>query len=170
MLFEKGKLNLPEINHFGFIVPNAKEAIKKAAEDFGVKSWTLDYKIGEGVKAYYKDEELECVLNVAFTSIGGIRVEFVEPVSGNGIHQKFLEQSGGGIHHYGYLCDSTEEYIRNCEYLKSLGYEEVHRCEALCPAGDGRSAFFDVRSALGVILEVTEPISIFPEHDEIYEG
>lgn len=168
MLFEKGNVNLPEISHFGFIVADAKAALQKAVEDFGIQQWTLDYRIGAGVKAYYKDEELECVLNVAFTTIGGISMEFVEPVSGNGIHKRFLDQTGGGIHHYGYLCGSTEEYIRNCEYLRSLGYEEIHKCEALCPAGDGRSAFFDTRSALGVMLEITEPISIFPEHDEVY--
>lgn len=168
MLFKKGNANLPEINHFGFIVADAKAALQKAKEDFGITSWTLDYRIGDGVKAYYKGEELECVLNVAFTTIGGVSMEFIEPVSGNGIHKRFLEETGGGIHHYGYLCSSTEEFIQNCKYLKEAGYEEIHRCEALCPAGDGRSAFYDARSSLGVMLEIMEPISVFPNHDEVY--
>ena len=78
-------------------------------------------------------------LKIKIASIGPIKLELIEPVSGKeSVHKEFLENSGGGIHHLAYAVDDLDETER--EMLK-LGYSLTFKSRSKDGGGGGGCYF-----------------------------
>ncbi len=89
---------------------------------------------------------------VAFAPLGESRLEFLEPVNGEGPVQKFLEKRGPGIHH---ICFEVEDLPGMLDRLRRLGVELID--EQPRPGAHGTLvAFIHPKSANGVLIELVE--------------
>jgi len=156
------KLGEKTINHVGVIVGDLEEAVKKAWHEFGVGPWRMD-SIVENVPMWHCGKPTRVVQKMAFGNIGSFYIEMIQPVSGDSCMMDFLKESGGGMHHVGFICENKNEMEETAEYLKKCGYKEIHLAREVGPMGDGDAYFFDTRDALGFILEVSAPITITQE-------
>ena len=89
---------------------------------------------------------------VTFAPLGESRLEFLEPINGEGPVQKFLEKRGPGIHH---ICLEVEDLAGLLDRLRSQGVELID--EEPRPGAHGSLvAFVHPKSANGVLVELME--------------
>ena len=69
-------------------------------------------------KEYYRDKPLNATFKIAAANVGGVELEFIQPVEGESPHQAFLDEKGEGIQHLAFAVDNLEEDI---EKLKENG-------------------------------------------------
>jgi len=89
---------------------------------------------------------------VVFAPVGESRLEFLEPLEGEGPVQKFLEKRGPGIHH---ICLEVEDLPGLLDRLKSRGIDLVDQKPR--PGAHGTIvAFIHPKAANGVLIELVE--------------
>jgi methylmalonyl-CoA epimerase len=121
----------------------ATESIEEALRVFG-DGLGLQVTGGEDIPAD--------MTRVTFAPLGESRLEFLEPINGEGPVQKFLEKRGPGIHH---ICLEVEDLPGMLDRLRSLGVELVD--EQPRPGAHGTLvAFVHPKSANGVLVELVE--------------
>jgi len=89
---------------------------------------------------------------VVFAPVGESRLEFLEPLEGEGPVQKFLEKRGPGIHH---ICLEVEDLPGLLDRLKSRGIDLVDQ-EPRPGAHGTMVAFVHPKAANGVLIELVE--------------
>lgn len=91
-------------------------------------------------------------VNVLVLFAGTQRIELVEPASPDSPITKFLEKTGGGIHH---LAWKVEDVARAIAHLKSHGVRMID--EAPRPGAHGTTiAFVHPKSTGGVLMELVQ--------------
>ena len=137
----KGK-NVPRvirINHIGLATASIEDALRLFSDGLGIATAG-----GEDVQGD--------MTRVTFAPLGESRLEFLEPLDGEGPVQKFLEKRGPGIHH---ICLEVEDLPGMLDRLRALGIELVD--EQPRPGAHGTSvAFIHPKSANGVLIELVE--------------
>ncbi len=89
---------------------------------------------------------------VAFLPIGDTRIELVEPLDKGGALGRFLERTGGGLHH---VCFEVEDLEAALATLKARGARLID--EQPRPGGHGmRVAFVHPSSTARVLVELAE--------------
>lgn len=127
------------LDHIAIAVPDLERAIKRFAEDFGIRF--------EGTETVE-----DAKTTTAFFPIDGTQIELVHPLNGEGPVQKYLEKKGGGLHH---ICFKTDDVAADMEMLKGKGYEFLS--EAPKPgAHNTRVAFIHPKCTEGVLIELAE--------------
>jgi catechol 2,3-dioxygenase-like lactoylglutathione lyase family enzyme len=91
--------------------------------------------------------------------------ELIQPLSGRGAHQEWLDAQGEGFHHLGVLVDSVETTVAQ---MTDAGYETIQIGSGIGPQRDGAYAYFDTTRDLGFVVEAVEPPTSMPEPDRIW--
>jgi len=121
-------------------------AVKSLAEARGA------YELALGLVATEPEFVPDQKVNVLVLYAGEQRIELVEPASPDSPITKFLEKSGGGIHHLAWQVDDVADAIA---HLKSQGVRMID--EAPRPGAHGtRIAFVHPKSTGGVLMELVE--------------
>lgn len=96
----------------------------------------------------------------------GPQMELLQPLRGPCIQQEWLDEHGEGVHHLGIHVPSLDEGLAA---MAQDGYEPVQLGRGYGAGGDGGYAYFDLRSLLGLYLELIEvprervpPERVFP--------
>jgi methylmalonyl-CoA epimerase len=129
------------INHIGLATESIEEALRVFGDGLG-----LEISGGEDVPG---DQT-----RVTFAPVGESRLEFLEPLGGEGPVQKFLEKRGPGIHH---ICLEVEDLAGLLERLRSQGVELIDQ-EPRPGAHGSMVAFVHPKSANGVLVELMESV------------
>lgn len=114
-------------------------------------------KDGIEVRGSYKGEEICYRVKAARFNFGGVEFMLVEPLNreGGDPYSDFLRAYGNGFHH---ICVGVESLENTLQRLKTLNLEPWVESD-----WDGeRQVMFDLRSAMGSVLEFTERGSITP--------
>jgi methylmalonyl-CoA epimerase len=128
-----------KINHIGLATAGIEEALRVFGEGLGLEVTGEEDIPGD-------------MTRVTFAPLGESRLEFLEPIDGEGPVQKFLEKRGPGIHH---ICLEVEDLPGMLDRLRSLGVELVD--EQPRPGAHGTMvAFVHPKSANGVLVELVE--------------
>ena len=92
---------------------------------------------------------VSCALDLAFGRSGGVQVELLQPVRGEGLHVEFLAAHGPGLHHLGFRVDDLADVAGEA---RTLGFPPV------MGGGFGplRFCYLDTWDALGVYVELVE--------------
>ncbi|MEO8285740.1 MAG: methylmalonyl-CoA epimerase [Chloroflexota bacterium] len=136
-----------KINHIGLATDGIAEALRVFVGGLG-----LDVAGSEDIAS---DQT-----RATFAPLGEARLEFLEPIDGEGPVQKFLEKRGPGIHH---ICLEVEDLPGMLERLREQGVELVDQQPR--PGAHGTEvAFIHPKAANGVLIELVESSSL-PEHD-----
>jgi hypothetical protein len=97
----------------------------------------------------YRGRDAECALALAFARSGGVQVELIQPVSGDGLHVEFLTTNGPGAHHLGFIVDDLDTEL---SFAADAGFTDVMGGAF----GTLRFAYIDTWDALGSYMELVE--------------
>lgn len=146
------------IIQIGMVVSNVDEAVSNYREFLDVR-WNINYVDtvnGKGSHFHKHGVPIEARAKIAWTNIGEVELELIEPQDEHSVYAEFLRDKGPGIHH---VMFGTPDFDRCVEKLASKKYEAI---------GGGkfqhtRFQMFDTQKALGVICEIADGDSLIPD-------
>jgi methylmalonyl-CoA/ethylmalonyl-CoA epimerase len=157
---------IPPIEYFktivqiGVVVANVDEVAGKLTEIFGmgpfrVTDWPPEGR--EDMQRYYHQELANFTARMAFTELGPVELELIQPCEGNSIWSDYLREHGSGIHHIRFNVEAIEPVVG---YLSQHGIEPAQHGTGLRPGTTWMN--FDTEKLLGFIIEV---MSVVPGTD-----
>ncbi len=128
------------LDHIAIAVPDLERAIRRFAEDFGLKL--------QGT-----EEVEDASTTTAFFPLPPTSIELVHPLRGQGPIAKYLQKRPGGLHH---LCFRSDDLDADVARLRARGYEFLAQQPG--PGAHGsRTIFIHPRSCDGVLVELNQP-------------
>lgn len=127
------------IDHIGIAVKDLDEAIHVYRDILGFKL--------EGIHTLN-----ERMLKIAFFSLGGSRIELLQPLSADSTVARFLETRGEGIQHLAVKVKNVEAVL---EEFKRKGVTLIDE-KPRAGAEGAKIAFVHPKSTRGVLLELVE--------------
>ena len=131
---------LKKIDHIAIAVKNIDEVLKVWGDVFGVKSEHEEEILDQGVKA-------------AAVNIGGVHIEFVQPVKPDTGIAKFVETKGEGIHHIAFEVENLEKELAA---LVAKGVALIDKKPRKGMAG--MIDFIHPKATKGVLIELVQKI------------
>jgi lactoylglutathione lyase/methylmalonyl-CoA/ethylmalonyl-CoA epimerase len=128
---------LKGINHIGIAVKSLEEAKKAYGEGLG----------GEVEHEVHRSGDMSALM----VSIGGTKLEFMEPAGDGGVIGKFLESRGEGVHH---ICIEVDDISKVMKDLADKGFRLIDKEPR--QGIEGKVAFLHPKSMNGVLVELVE--------------
>ncbi len=144
----------------GIVVANVDDVVQKLTEIFGMGPFRITDWPPEGredMQRYYHRELSNFTARMAFTELGSVELELIQPCEGSSIWADFLREHGGGIHHIRFNVEAIEPVMG---YLGQHGIEPAQHGTGLRPGTTWMN--FDTEELLGFIIEV---MSVVPGTD-----
>ncbi len=135
--------------HFGVVVRSMEEAAEYYQKlgigpfEVGERLTPIDRKI-RGKPMVDIQNRFEKV------PLGPIKMELVQPVTGQSLQREFLDKHGEGINHIAFLVDDIEEETRK---MAGLGFAPVSSGRL---AEGGGFAYFDTDRVGGFLIELAQ--------------
>lgn len=136
----------------GAVVEDIDQSMKALSRIFGIGPWRAIMWPPEGredIKREYYGEPADFTARMAFTEMGPIELELIQPLEGDNIWADFLEEHGEGIHHIRFNVPDIEPVIA---YLKRHGIEVAQSGSGLRPGTTW--ANFASEDKVGFVIEV----------------
>lgn len=103
----------------------------------------------------YRGKKTSIRMRMAFGDIGGVQIEWIQPVEGKSVYSEFLEKHGDGVHHLAYLMPSAAVMDEQIQYFKRRGVGVVQSGTWEAQKGEGRFAYLDTApEGGGITLEL----------------
>jgi len=164
------KLPLPFLKQgvaqIAFIVKDLHKSIENYYKYFGISPWHI-YTYGKPLvkKMTLYGKETEYKMKVGLSYFGDMRIELIEPLEGDTLYEKFVNEHGYGIQHLGFLVDNMDRAIKTAE---EAGFKMVMDGSGFGPDSDGHYAYLDTEDTIGITIELIErPKRRYPP-EEIY--
>ncbi len=144
-------IKVSELFQVGIVVRDLDESLKRYKNLLGIDSWEV-VEINSSTHQFtYHGKPVEHSFKAAFTMLGQLMIELLEPLEGEGIYRDFLNEHGEGLHHLGHVrVDDLDEAVKE---LEDAGFPCI---ETGGDAADFHTwAYVDTTSALGYILELS---------------
>ena len=87
---------------------------------------------------------------IQITQIGNMELELIQPIDGESPHQEFLDRTGEGVQHLGFMVGNLEEDVK---HLTEEGSSILLTSQF---KGGGGVAYLDLAAA-GLIVELVQP-------------
>ena len=91
----------------------------------------------------YRGKKTPLSLQMAFGDIGGVQIEWIQPVHGSSVYNEFLKKHGDGVHHLAYALKDAQQLEAQIQYFKSQGVGVVQRGSWEGRKGQGLFAYLD---------------------------
>ena len=145
-------ITLEQPDQIGIVVNNVNEMVASfqslmGIHGFEIVDWPLQNSDPEstyyGKPAYWR-------MRTAFTTLGNLQIELIEPLEGQSIYKDFLQKHGPGIHHFRFTVTNFEDKL---EALKKAGIQMIASGRGMRTSS--RWAYFDTSEILqGVFIEL----------------
>jgi catechol 2,3-dioxygenase-like lactoylglutathione lyase family enzyme len=149
-----------QIVHFGFVVHDIDETMKKFVDILGVKPWsiwTLKPPLLRDTTVHGKN--IRHGFKAAIATIGNAAIELLAPLEGVSVYTEFLKQKGEGFHHIAFAFPTEKELTDAVRKLE-------HKGGVIIQSGRvGNIALYyyvDIKSA-GLVLELATGVLPPPE-------
>jgi hypothetical protein len=142
-------INVSELFQVGIVIRNLDASMKLYGSLLGIDDWKVVEIDSKNVPLTYRGNPSEHSFKAAFTMLGQLMIELLEPLEGRGSYREFLEENGEGIHHLGHA--RVDDLDAAVQALEKEGFPCV---EGGCAPGH-RWAYVDTTPALGYILELS---------------
>jgi catechol 2,3-dioxygenase-like lactoylglutathione lyase family enzyme len=104
----------------------------------------------------YHGDKAPLKLKMAFGDIGGVQIEWIQPVEGESVYNEFLKKHGDGVHHLAYLMPTPAVMDEQIRYFKKRGVDVVQQGTWKGRKGEGRFAYLDTApEGGGITIELT---------------
>jgi len=127
--------------HVGWVVKDL-DGVLDYWEKLGLKN-IQRLGIREMPDRTYRGKKLLLRRKTAWGNIGGVAIEWVEPVEGENASTEFLRRHGDGIHHLAYAVQSSEQLDAQIRYFHERGVEAIEQGSWQSAKGRGRMAYID---------------------------
>jgi catechol 2,3-dioxygenase-like lactoylglutathione lyase family enzyme len=91
----------------------------------------------------YRGKKTPLKMRMAFGDIGGVQIEWIQPVEGTSVYNEFLSKHGDGVHHLAYRVPSPAALDEQIQYFKKRGVGVVQSGSWKGQKGEGRFAYLD---------------------------
>ena len=142
----KKKSPFSKLTQIGVVVKDMDVTIKKLTS-FGIGPFE-HRSIPAEAKEWYRDKPLNATFKIAAANVGGVELEFIQPVEGESPHQAFLDEKGEGIQHLAFAVENLEEDI---EKLKENGASVQLKADL----GKLKVAYMDLDTS-GLVFELMQ--------------
>jgi catechol 2,3-dioxygenase-like lactoylglutathione lyase family enzyme len=145
-----------EAVQIGVVVKDLDKTIQLLTQVFGMGPFrTIDWPPAgrTDIEKFYYGQPGDFTARMAFTELGPVELELIQPVSGQSIWADFLEQHGGGIHHIRFNVTDMEPAV---EYLAGQGIQVAQMGSGLRPGTQW--ANFDTEGTIGFTIEVMKAL------------
>lgn len=112
------QFDLGDIDQVGYVVSDLEKAIPRFEALFG-ECTRMD---SETPGTTFRGKPSDVSLKLAFFKSGPVEIELIEPVSGAGPHQEFLDAGGEGAHHVRFRVSDIDGKL---PALNAAGYETI---------------------------------------------
>jgi methylmalonyl-CoA/ethylmalonyl-CoA epimerase len=107
----------------------------------------LEHIRRDGVRDFpdvtYRGKKTPLKMKMAFGDIGGVQIEWIQPVEGYSVYSEFLSKHGDGVHHLAYQMPSSAVMDQQIEHFKKLGVGAIQYGTWEGTKGTGRFAYLD---------------------------
>jgi len=144
----------PYFLHVSYVVRDIEAAIESFKKLMGVKHFGLaELPMAARLMMRGKpvDKPFQIKISVGRTGPKGeTEIELIQPVPvGDDIYSEFLKTAGPGMHHIAFLVPDWEKATRE---LRAAGVPRILESEN----GEFHFAYFDLRGAVGSVIEVVQ--------------
>ena len=154
-----------QLFQIAFVVRDLDAALDRYTRILGGAPWRIfTFSAAIHREAEYRGGPTDFSVQLALNGTSP-QYELIEPQSGRGIHQDWLDERGEGFHHVGVIVESLVEATAR---MAAGGYDAVQTGAGFGAAGDGAYAYFDTIRDLGCYVEAVEPPERMPEPDRLW--
>jgi hypothetical protein len=135
----------------GVVVADVEYAAAMLTDVFGIGPFRIiDWPPPDrtDIERFYHRQPGNFTARMAFTELGPVELELIQPLEGESIWADFLRERGGGIHHIRFNVPDLEPTI---EYLAGQGIQVAQMGSGLRPGTTW--ANFDTDSVVGFTIE-----------------
>jgi len=133
------------VNDIGKVISSIQELL--GIGPFSVFNWPKD---DGDCKAEYYGKPGNWKMKLAFANIGQMKLELIQPVSGESIFMDFLRDNGPGLHHLRCIVPDIE---KNLTAVKKMGLQIISRGQGVHEGSTW--AYIDTRDLMdGVLIEL----------------
>ena len=94
------------------VVPDLDAAMRTYVHDYGIGPWEIFGFDPENVADMREDgEPVERSWRLALARVGHVQWELIEPLDEESVYARFLEETGGGLHHVGVAVPGFDETL-----------------------------------------------------------
>jgi catechol 2,3-dioxygenase-like lactoylglutathione lyase family enzyme len=149
-----GLFPIKQINQVGLIVRDLDNSLRQYWETLGIGPWKVyTYAPPLVPRMTYRGKDQSYRMRLAFTQVGSLQLELIQPLLGESIYQEHLDRYGEGMHHIGVFVASLDEAISEAT---KHGHVVIQSGRGYGKRGDGGYAYLDTKESLGAILELIE--------------
>lgn len=108
-----------EILQVAMVVKNVDESVKKYWDIFGIGPWeihTMDSSNTHDMTVH--GQPTQYAMRLAFSNLGSVQLELIEPLDDRSIYSEFLKKHGEGLHH---IACSTDNFDESMSFFKGKG-------------------------------------------------
>jgi methylmalonyl-CoA/ethylmalonyl-CoA epimerase len=114
----------------------------------------------------YRGRKSPLKLKMAFGNVGGVQIEWIQPVSGKSIYDEFLAKHGEGVHHLAYAMPSPKQLDTELRHFKTQGVEAAQYGSWIGSKGQGRFVYLDTAPrGGGLTIELLYDPDVFPQRE-----
>lgn len=138
----------------GVVVRDLDQSMRELTDLFGIGPFRVRQGSfpNEKDRQWYYGETARHSLRVAFTDLGNIELELIQPLEGRSIWSDFLSEHGPGIHHIRF---NVPDHELLSEYLLSNGIRKTQE-----GPGVRKGSYwvnYDTESRIGFTIEILQP-------------
>lgn len=118
---------LPPVGHVGIVVADMHKALEELREIYGLDGLDAVYSFKPMRVWAWGKEVPGCEIRICMTDwIDGLKMEILQPSFGEIEHERFVRETGGGMHHTAYYVDDYEAYRK---FIEDKGGEFIFESE-----------------------------------------
>jgi len=146
-------LELKRPVQIGIVVKDLDRATRLLTELFGIGPFRfIEWPNRPDSKYYFRGKEEQIKIRQAFTQVGPLELELIQPLEGEkNAYYEFLKEKGGGIHHILFDVEDMDQAVRN------LARDQVGVLQTGTGIRPGtRWALLDTQDLIGFLLELRQ--------------
>jgi methylmalonyl-CoA/ethylmalonyl-CoA epimerase len=136
----------------GVVVADLDQSIRYLGEIFGIGPFRIIDWPPQGrtdIKKFYHGRPGEFTARMAFTELGPLELELIQPLDGESIWADFLRDHGGGIHHIRFNVDDVKPVQ---DYLAENGIVSAQHGSGIRPGTTWMN--FASEEKIGFVIEI----------------
>ena len=148
------------ILQIGVVVHSVDNTVEKYHNLLGLEDWNINYvdtETGKGRNFKNRGRLIKRKAKIAWTKIGNVELELIEPQDEESEHAGFLRENGQGIHH---VMFATNDYDATLNHMLGKGHQAVSEGEYQ----GNRFHVFDTMKDLGLLCEIAEGETLEPDN------
>lgn len=124
--------SLSGAHHLGVVVRDIEKVVEHYESNFSCvfqtppETGTERIRVVHHKGAMFRGKPTDYGVKLAFTSVGPIYIEFIQPLEGAAIAKEFLETHGEGVQHVGLIVDDLQAELAK---WGKLGFKILQQCQ-----------------------------------------